>query len=138
MEKAPRYLIRDRDGVSGLEVSRRLESLRVEEVLTGPQSLVECLRGARDRVHKKGMSEPFIILNARARHLKRTLAAYVRYYHRSRPHLALGSSVRSNARLWTAAASSRSRSSGLHHRYERAAGLTDAFFANHKATAIFG
>ncbi len=29
----------------------------------------------------------FIILNAR--HLKRTLAAYFRYYHQSRPHLAL-------------------------------------------------
>jgi transposase InsO family protein len=29
----------------------------------------------------------FIVLNAR--HLKRTLAAYFRYYHRSRPHLAL-------------------------------------------------
>jgi hypothetical protein len=27
------------------------------------------------------------VLNAR--HLKRTLAAYFRYYHRSRPHLAL-------------------------------------------------
>ena len=34
----PRYLIRDRDGVYGNEVRRRLQSLDIEEVLTAPQS----------------------------------------------------------------------------------------------------
>ena len=36
--EAPRYLIRDRDGVYGNEVGARLRSLRIEEVLTAPQS----------------------------------------------------------------------------------------------------
>ncbi len=36
--EAPRYLIRDRDGVYGNEVRARLRSLRIEEVLTAPQS----------------------------------------------------------------------------------------------------
>jgi hypothetical protein len=36
--EAPRYLIRDRDGVYGKEVRRRLGSLSIAEVLTAPQS----------------------------------------------------------------------------------------------------
>jgi hypothetical protein len=36
--ETPRNLIRDRDGVYGSEVSRRLESLRIEEVVTAAQS----------------------------------------------------------------------------------------------------
>jgi len=36
--EAPRYLIRDRDGVYGNEVGAILRSLRIEEVLTAPQS----------------------------------------------------------------------------------------------------
>ena len=35
---APRYLIRDRDGVYGNEVRSRIASLQIEEVLTAPQS----------------------------------------------------------------------------------------------------
>src|SRR5215472_10926497 len=87
--ETPRYLIRDRDGVYGLEVSRRLESLQIEEVLAAAPSpwqnaYAERLIGS---VRRECLNH-FVILNAR--HLKRTLAAYFRYYHRSRPHLALG------------------------------------------------
>jgi hypothetical protein len=35
---APRYFIRDRDGVYGAEVSRRLQALSIEEILTAAQS----------------------------------------------------------------------------------------------------
>ena len=35
---APRYLIRDRDGVYGNEVRLRIASLHIEEVLAAPQS----------------------------------------------------------------------------------------------------
>ena len=35
---APRYLIRDRDGVYGNEVRLRIASLHIEEVLAPPQS----------------------------------------------------------------------------------------------------
>jgi transposase InsO family protein len=86
--ETPRYLIRDRDGVYGLEVSKRLESLRIKEVLTAAQSpwqnaYAERLIGSI----RRDCLDHFIILNAR--HLKRTLATYFRYYHRSRPHLTL-------------------------------------------------
>ena len=86
--EVPRYLIRDRDGAYGNEVCRRLASLRIQEVLTAPQSpwqnaYVERLIGS---IRRECLNH-FIVFNAR--HLKRTLAAYFRYYHQSRPHLAL-------------------------------------------------
>ena len=54
---APRFLIRDRDGIYGSEVSRQLELLGIEEVLTAPQS--PWVRGAADRIDSAGMPEPF-------------------------------------------------------------------------------
>jgi hypothetical protein len=38
VETAPRYLIRDRDGIFGAEVRRCLASLNIEEVVTAPRS----------------------------------------------------------------------------------------------------
>jgi putative transposase len=116
-----RYLIRDRDGVYGLEVSRRLESLRIEEVLTAAQSpwqnaYAERLIGS---IRRECLNH-FVILTAR--HLKRTLAAYFRYYHRSRPHLALekecpmGRQVMKHGTIIETP-----ELGGLHHRYERLA-----------------
>ena len=95
--ETPRYLIRDRDGVYGNEVPRRLKSLRIEEVLTAPQSpwqnayaerLIGCIR--------RECLNHFIILNAR--HLKRALLASFHCYHRSRPHLALSKQCRLSAK----------------------------------------
>jgi transposase InsO family protein len=94
---APRYLIRDRDGVYGCNVRRRLESLGIEEILTAPQSpwqnaYAERLIGS---IRRECLNH-FVILNAR--HLKKTLAAYFGYYHLSRTHLGLGKQVPPNAR----------------------------------------
>ena len=51
-------------------------------MLTAPQEpLTERLRRALDRIDTPGCLNHFIILNAR--HRKRTLAAYFRYYHQS-------------------------------------------------------
>jgi putative transposase len=119
--ETPRYLIRDRDGVYGNEVCRRLNSMRIEEVLTAAQSpwqnpYVERLIGSI----RRACLNHFIILNAR--HLKRTLAAYLHYYHRSRPHLALGKQcpierqVRKQGAIVAVA-----ELGGLHHRCERLA-----------------
>src|SRR4030095_11160164 len=52
---APRYIIRDRDGVYGNEVALRIASLYMEEVLTAPQSpwqnpYVERLIGYTERL----------------------------------------------------------------------------------------
>jgi putative transposase len=86
---APRYLIRDRDGVYGDDVRQRIASLGMEEVLTAPRCpwqnpYAERLIGSI----RRDCLDHFIILNAR--HLKRTLASYFRYYHESRTHLGLG------------------------------------------------
>jgi putative transposase len=118
---APRYLIRDRDGVYGNEVRLRIAALHIEEVLTAPQSpwqnpYAERLIGSIRRECLKH----FVILNAR--HLKRTLAFYFHYYHRSRTHLALHKqspfprSVSSTGRVVKIP-----QVGGLHHRYERLA-----------------
>jgi len=86
--EAPRYLIRDRDGVYRNEVRSRIASLQIEEVLTAPQSpwqnpYAERLIGSI----RRDCLNHFVILNAR--HLRRTLASYFVYYHGSRTHLGL-------------------------------------------------
>src|SRR5215469_8280262 len=117
--ETPRYLIRDRDGVFGLEVSRRLESLRIEEVLTAAQSpwqnaYAERLIGS---IRRECLNH-FVILNAR--HLKRTLAAYFRYYHASRPHLGLGKQCPIERPIISHGGIVEiPELGGLHHRYER-------------------
>ena len=119
--EAPRYLIRDRDGVYGNEVSRRLNSLGVAEVLTAPQSpwqnaYVERLIGS---IRRECLNH-FIIFNAR--HLKRTLAAYFHYYHRSRPHRALNKQCPIEREVMkNGAIVAIGEVGGLHHRYERVA-----------------
>ena len=117
--EAPKYLIRDRDGVYGNEVCRRLGSLGIAEVLTAPQSpwqnaYVERLIGS---IRRECLNH-FIVLNAR--HLKRTLAAYFRYYHRSRPHLALNKQCPIERKIMPHGVIVEiPELGGLHHRYER-------------------
>jgi len=119
--EAPRYLIRDRDGVYGNEVRGRLRSLRIEEVLTAPQSpwqnaYAERLIGS---IRRECLNH-FIILNAR--HLKRTLAAYFNYYHRSRPHLGLEKQFPVERQIMNhGAVIEIAELGGLHHRYEQIA-----------------
>jgi transposase InsO family protein len=117
----PRYLIRDRDGVYGDEVRRRLQSLGIGKVLTAPQrpwqnAYAERLIGS---IRRECLNH-FIILNAR--HLKRTLAAYFRYYHQSRPHLALEKQCPIERQIIKHGAIVEiPEVGGLHHRYERVA-----------------
>jgi putative transposase len=119
--ETPDYLIRDRDGVYGKEVRQRLQSLSIEQVLTAPQSpwqnpYAERLIGS---IRRECLNH-FIVLNAR--HLKRTLAAYFRYYHRSRPHLALEKRCPIERQIMKRGAIIEiAELGGLHHRYERLA-----------------
>src|SRR3954452_663815 len=87
--EAAGYLIRDRDSKYSAEVRLRIQSLGIEEILTAPQSpwqnpYAERLIGSI----RRECPNHYIILNAR--HLKRTLSDYFRYYHNSRTHLSLG------------------------------------------------
>ena len=118
---APRYLIRDRDGVYGEEVRRRLHSLGIEQVLTAPESPWQ--NGYAERVIgsiRRECLNHFIILNAR--HLKRTLAAYFRNYHCSRTHLGLGKQCPVERQVMDSGGIvERPELGGLHNRYERVA-----------------
>ena len=118
---APRYLIRDRDSIYGDDVGLRITSMGIEELLTAPRSpwqnpYAERLIGSI----RRDCLNHFVILNAR--HLKRTLATYFVYYHRSRTHLGLEKQspilrqVSSIGKIIEIP-----QLGGLHHRYERVA-----------------
>ena len=50
-DTAPRYLLRDRDGIYGDEFRERVEGMGVKEMLTAPQSpWQKCFRRAADRI----------------------------------------------------------------------------------------
>ncbi len=87
-DEAPRYLIRDRDGIYGDKVRRCLEGLGIEEVVTAPRSpwqnpYVERLIGTL----RRELLDHVIVLNER--HLRRLLTSFFEYYHRWRPHRSL-------------------------------------------------
>jgi hypothetical protein len=115
--EAARYLIRDRDSKYSAEVRLRIKSLGMQEILTAPQNpYAERLIGSirRERLNH------YIILNAR--HLKKTLSSYFRYYHESRTHLSLDKQRPfRRAALKVGKIVAIPQLGGLHHRYERTA-----------------
>jgi putative transposase len=87
-DTAPRYLIRDRDGVYGEEVTRCLDNLGIVEVHTAPRSpwqnpFVERVIGSI----RRDCLDHVIVLNER--HLLRILKSYFAYYHQARTHQSL-------------------------------------------------
>ena len=87
-DTAPKYLIRDRDGIYGFDFSRRVASMGIEQVLTSRRSpwqnpYVERVIGS---IHRECLNH-VIVFNAK--HLRRVLHEYLDYYHRSRTHLGL-------------------------------------------------
>jgi putative transposase len=116
-----RYAIRDRDGVYGNLVHECIASLGMEQVLTAPQSpwqnpYVERLIGT---IRRECLNH-FVILNAK--HLRRVLALYFRYYHASRTHLGLGKQCPFPREVSSAGRIIKiPQLGGLHHRYERIA-----------------
>jgi len=115
------YLIRDRDSIYGHDVGLRITALGMKEVLTAPHSpwqnpYVERLIGS---IRRECLNH-FVILNAR--HLKRTLALYLRYYHESRSHLGLGKQCPFPRQVCSVGrVIAIPQLAGLHHRYERVA-----------------
>jgi transposase InsO family protein len=88
-DTAPQYLIRDRDGIYGQDFTRRVNALGIKQVLIAPRSpwqnpYVERVIGSI----RRECLDHVIVLNER--HLRRVLRGYLRYYHGSRTHLALG------------------------------------------------
>ena len=122
-DNAPRFLIRDRDGIYGNAFQQRVHNMGIEEVLTTPQSpwqnpYVERLIGS---IRRECLNH-VIVLNER--HLRRILFSYFEYFHESRTHLSLDRNSPvpreleppENGRVFSIP-----QVGGLHHRYRRAA-----------------
>jgi len=122
-DAAPRYILRDRDQVYGLQFRHRVKGMGIAEVLTAPQSpwqnpFAERLIGSiRRECLKHGL-----VLGER--HLHCILTRYFRYYHQARTHLALDKDapdLRPIAPPATGRIVQLREVGGLHHRYIRLA-----------------
>ena len=122
-DTAPRYLLRDRDGIYGIQFQRKVQSMGIEEALTAPRSpwqnaFVERVIGSI----RRDCLDHVIVLNER--HLKRILNRYFVYYHRWRTHLSLEKDT-PESRLVQRPACGKvvqfPEVGGLHHHYERLA-----------------
>ena len=87
-DTAPRYLLRDRDGVYGQAFVERVKSMGIDPLLSAPRSpwqnpYVERLIGS---VRRECLDHVIIFDE---RHLRRVLGEYCGYYNSSRTHLGL-------------------------------------------------
>jgi len=122
-DSAPRYLLRDRDGVYGDEFRRQVAAMGIEEVLTAAQSpwqnpYAERLVGSI----RRELFDHAIVLDER--HLRRLLAGYASYYAEDRTHLSLDKDTPGDRPVEAAQAGTvveLPRVGGLHHRYARLA-----------------
>ena len=118
-DMAPRYMIRDRDRIYGIVVTRRLRAMGIRDKPTAPASpwqngFAERLIGSIRREcldHVIVWGEP---------HLRRILRSYANYYDNMRTHRSLNKDApisRSIQRIGII--SSRPILGGLHHHYVR-------------------
>jgi transposase InsO family protein len=87
-DTAPRYLLRDRDGIYGPEFANRVDHMGIKEVKTAPRSpwqnpYVERLVGTL----RRDCIDHVIVLSED--HLRRIIRGYLSYYHTCRTHLSL-------------------------------------------------
>ena len=87
-QEAPRFLLRDRDGIYGDYFTKRIESMGIEEVPIAPRSPWQnpyCER-VIGSIRRECLNHVIVWNEV---HLKRILTDYFEYYHDSRPHLSL-------------------------------------------------
>jgi putative transposase len=122
-ESAPKYLLRDRDSVYGQTFRQRVKGMGIQEVLTAPRSpwqnpFAERLIGS---VRRECLDHVLVMSES---HLRRILAAYLEYYHRTRTHLALDKDAPDGRPVELSEAGrivEIPEVGGLHHRYVRQA-----------------
>jgi transposase InsO family protein len=122
-DTAPKYLLRDRDGIYGSQFRKRVKSMGTEEVLTAPRSpwqnaFVERIIGSI----RRDCLDYVVVLNER--HLKRILSSYFNYYHCWRTHLSLAMDSPVSRKVQSPVLGKVIQCpevGGLHHHYERLA-----------------
>jgi transposase InsO family protein len=122
-DTAPRYLLRDRDGIYGQEFTTRVKHMGIKEVKTAPRSpwqsrYVERLIGTL----RRDCIDHVIVLGDK--HLRRILHDYLGYYHKCRTHLSLGKDAPEPRRVEPPDQGNIVEIpmvGGLHHRYRRLA-----------------
>jgi transposase InsO family protein len=122
-DQIPRFLLRDRDRIYGDDFRQQVRDMGIEEVLSTPRSPWQ--RAYVERVIgsiRRECLDHVIVFNEGS--LRRILASYVDYYHRSRTHLSLekdSPEPRAVQRPEIGPVVSVPQVGGLHHRYERRA-----------------
>lgn len=122
-DTAPKYLLRDRDGVYGEYFRNRIEGMLIEEVITAPSSPFQnpYINRVIGSIRRECLNH-LIILNED--HLRRILLEYFDYYHNARPHQSLDSNS-PNPRKIESQSNGKvialPQVGGMHHLYRRVA-----------------
>jgi len=124
-DAAPRYLLRDRDGIFGDDFVKQVRDMGIEEVLSAPRSPWQ--RAYVERVIgsiRRECLDHLIVLNEAS--LYRHVKAFVSYYHHTRTHLSLAKDTPETRavqppELGLGRSVAIAEVGGLHHRYERRA-----------------
>ena len=122
-DTAPRFLLRDRDSIFGHEFVQQLKAMGIKQVLSTPhaprqRTYIERLIGTI----RRECLDHVIVFNESS--LRRHLAGFSDYYHRSRTHLSLQKDTADKRPIQPASAGkivAIAEAGGLHHRYERRA-----------------
>jgi transposase InsO family protein len=122
-ERAPKYMLRDRDLIYGTFFRQRVKNMGITEVITAVRSpwqnpFVERSIGSI----RRDCLDHVIVLNEG--HLKQILCSYFDYYHYDRTHLGLGKDAPVERPVQSQPAKGAKvigfpRVGALHHRYER-------------------
>jgi putative transposase len=120
---APKYLMRDRDGIYGAAFRDRLAGMGIDEVVSAPRSpwqnpFVERLIGS---IRRECLDHVIVLGD---RHLRHVLTSYVAYYQRARTHLSLSKDAPTSRAVMSPDVGEileLPEVGGLHHRYERLA-----------------
>jgi len=122
-DEAPRFMIRDRDGIYGLDFQKRVEYMGIEEVIIAPRSpwqnpFAERVIGS---IRRECLDHLIVFSEV---HLRRIMTSYFAYYHESRAHLSLERNAPTPREIEPPERGNVigiPQVGGLHHRYTRAA-----------------
>jgi transposase InsO family protein len=122
-EEAPRFMLRDRDGIYGKDFQDRVEHMGIKEVLIAPRApwqnpYVERLIGS---IRRECLDHVIVFGEE---HLGQILASYFEYYHEARAHLSLERNSpipRPVCPPEQGSVVAKAYLGGLHHCYRRAA-----------------